>query len=124
MSTVVMIGRIAEASPRSLARMAGVFYLLTILTGVFAQGFVSERLVVSGDAAATAANILSHESLFRFGFSVYMIEMVCQIVMTILLYELLKPVNKSASVIAAALGLIGRCIKTFSRPFYYVPLLV
>ena len=47
MSTVVMIGRIAEASPRSLARMAGVFYLLAILTGVFAQGFISERLVVS-----------------------------------------------------------------------------
>jgi hypothetical protein len=111
-------------SPRAKARLAGAFYLLTILTGVFAQGFVSERLVVSGDAAATAANILSHESLFRVGFSVYMIEMVCQIVMTILLYELLKPVNKSVSVIAAALGLIGCGIKTFSRLFYYAPLLV
>jgi hypothetical protein len=122
MNTVTRV--IAEMSPRAKARLAGAFYLLTILTGVFAQGFVSERLVVSGDAAATAANILSHESLFRLGFAVYMIEMVSQIVMTILLYELLKPVNKSVSMIAAALGVIGCGIKTFSRLFYYAPLLV
>jgi hypothetical protein len=77
--------RIAEASPRAKARLAGVFYLLTMLTGVFAQGFVSDRLVISGDAAATATNILRHESLFRFGFAVYLIEMACQITMTALL---------------------------------------
>lgn len=52
-------------------RIAGAFYLLTILAGMFAQGFVSERLVVSGNAAATAANILAHEPLFRLGFAVY-----------------------------------------------------
>ena len=45
-----------ELSPRTKARLAGAFYLLTILTGLFAQGFVSARLVVPGDAAATANN--------------------------------------------------------------------
>lgn len=115
---------IAEMSPRTKARLAGAFYLLTILSGVFAQAFVSDRLVVSGDAAATATNILSHDSLFRLGFTFYLIEMVCQSVMTVLFYELLKPVDKSVSLIAAVLGLIGCGIKTFSRLFYYVPLIV
>jgi len=48
-----------KASPRLTARIAGVLYLLN-LTGLFAQGFVSKRLVVSGDAASTATNILAH----------------------------------------------------------------
>src|ERR1700749_1306068 len=123
-STNVMTDRIAEASPRLLARMAGVFYLINILTGIFAQGFVSERLVVSGDAAATATNILTHESLFRLGFAVYLIEMACQLAVTVLFYELLKPAGRSVSLLAACLSLLGIAIKTVSRLFYIAPLLV
>lgn len=116
--------RIERASPRHKARIAGVFYLLAILAGIFAQGFVSMRLVVSSDAAATATNILAHESLFRLGFTVYMIEMTCQIIFTVLFYELLKPVSKSISLVAAVLGLAGCTIKTFSRVFYLGPLFI
>ena len=91
MGTAVMTERITEASPRLKARITGGFYLLTMLMGIFAQGFVSNRLVVSGDAAATATNILTHKSLFQLGFTVYLIEMACQIAMTVLFYYLLKP---------------------------------
>ena len=114
----------SEMSPRTKARLAGAFYLATILTGIFAQGFISARLIVPGDATATATNILSHDGLFRLGFAVYMIEMICQIIMTVLIYDLLKPVNRSISLLAAVVGLIGCGIKTFSRLFYFVPLLV
>ena len=114
----------SEMSPRTKARLAGAFYLVTILTGIFAQGFVSGRLVVSGDAAATANNILSHGGLYRLGFTVYMLEMVCQIVTTMLLYDLLKPVNRSVASIATVLSLIGCGIKTLSRLFYFAPLLI
>jgi hypothetical protein len=115
---------LAGTSPRGKARIAGLFYLLNILTGVLAQGFISERLIVSGDAAATATNLLTHESLFRLGFAVYLIEMACQVVVTILFYELLKPVGRSVSLLAAGLSLVGIAIKTVSRLFYLAPLLL
>jgi hypothetical protein len=111
-----------KTSPRLIARVTGLLYLLTILTGIFAQGFVSERLVVSGDAAATATNILTHRSLFEWSFTVYMIEMACQIMTTALFYSLLRPVSRSIALVAAFLSLSGCIIKTFSRVFYIAPL--
>jgi hypothetical protein len=116
--------RIAETSPRLKARIAGAIYLLTILTGIFAQGFVSGRLAVDGDAAATATNILTHRGLFQLGFAVYLIEMACQIAMTALFYDLLKPAGRSVSLLAAFLGFAGCVIKTFSRVFFIAPLFV
>ena len=113
-----------KGSPRRIARVAGVLYLITILTGIFAQGFVSEKLVVYGDAAATATNILAHRSLFEWSFTVYMIEMACQITTTALFYFLLKPVSQSIALVAAFLSLSGCIIKTFSRVFYIAPLFV
>lgn len=116
--------RIAEMSPKVKARMAGLFFLLTTLAGIFAQVFVSERLVVWGDAAATATNILNNESLFRLGFAVYLVEMACQITMTVFFYDLLKPVNRSLSLLSAFFFLTGIIIKLFSRLFYIAPLLI
>src|SRR5213593_3832264 len=113
-----------ETSPRFKARITGVLYLLTILTGIFAQGFVSGRLVVDGDAAATATNILTHRDLFQLGFAVYLIEMACQIATTALFYDLLKPAGRSVSLVAAFLGFAGCVIKTFSRVFFIAPLFV
>ena len=113
-----------RTSPRLIARMTGLLYLVTIVTGIFAQGFVSERLIVSGDAASTATNILAHKSLFEWSFTVYMIEMASQIMTTALFYFLLRPVNISLALVTAFLSLSGCIIKTFSRVFYIAPLFV
>ncbi len=77
-----MMGRIAEASPRFKARMAGVFYVLAALTSASGEFLVPGRLVVHGDAAATANNILAHQPLFRLGFAVLLIGVACSIGMT------------------------------------------
>ena len=124
MSATAMVGRLEETSPRFKARITGVLYLLTILTGIFAGGFLSGRLVVGGDAAATATNILMHKNLFQLGFAVFLIEMACNVAMTALFYDLLKPAGRSVSLVAAFLGLTGCVIKTFSRVFFIVPLYV
>ncbi len=111
-------------SPRAMARVAGACYLVTIVAGVIAQGVLSERLIVSGDAAATATNLLHHASQFTIGFTLYLVEMAAQIAMTVLLYELLKPVSRPVSLLSAVFGLVGCAIKIVSRLFYYAPLLV
>ena len=58
MSTAAMMGQIYEASPRSTARMAGFFYLLTIVARMLVEIYVRKRLVVPDEAAATATNIM------------------------------------------------------------------
>jgi hypothetical protein len=111
-------------SPKRIARMAGVFYLITIVAAIIAQGLIAERLVSSSDASVTAANIVAHADLFRFGWTMYMIEMVAQTIMTMLFYQLLKPVSKTWSLIGAVLGVVGCGIKALSRVFYIAPALV
>lgn len=62
-----MIASTTQASPRLKARLAGVFYLITVLTGLFAEIHVRGSVIVSGDAGATARNILASQTLYRFG---------------------------------------------------------
>ena len=66
-------------NPRIIARFAGILSLLTIAGGIFAQGIVSDRLLVFTDAALTAKNVLANQRLFYVSFTVYLIEMACQI---------------------------------------------
>jgi Domain of unknown function (DUF4386) len=84
MSAAVMMRRIGEASPRFKARIAGVFYLLAILTGVFAVYIVGGRL----------------------GFIAELIAGLFYILATLLLYDIFKPVNRSLSLLAAFFGLV------------------
>jgi F0F1-type ATP synthase membrane subunit c/vacuolar-type H+-ATPase subunit K len=122
-NTTATMARPAEMSPKTRARLIGALLLVTMVGGGFAQGYVAGR-IVSGDAAATAANIVTHQQLYRLGFAVYLVEMACQIAMTVLTYQLLKPAGKTASALALAFGLIGCTIKTMARLFFFAPLLV
>jgi uncharacterized protein DUF4386 len=119
-----MTERIAEMSPRFKARMAGVCQLLEALTATFGQVIVLGKLVVSGNAAATAANILGHERLFWLGFASSLIGVAFHIAWALLLYELLKPVNRSISLLAAFVILVGCAIQALTSLCYLAPLLI
>jgi hypothetical protein len=119
-----MAGEGWGASPKARARTIGALYLLTVLLGGLVQAFVSDRLVVVGDAAGTAANIVANEGLYRLGLTLYLVEMASQVAMTTLFYGLLRPVSKSLALLAMVFGLFGCAIKTVSRIFYAAPLFV
>jgi hypothetical protein len=114
----------AHWSPRTLGRIIAVLFLATIILGIIAQMFISERLIFFGDAARTAGNIVANESLYQTGFVLYMIEMSAQIASTVLMFHLLKPVNRRIATLALVFGLVGCTIKTLSRVFYLVPMFI
>ena len=92
---------------RKLARLTGVLYLLIIVCAGFSQGAVREMLVINGDAAATAQNILRDSFLFRIGLVTDLFAFLCDAGVAILFYYLLKPVSKGLAITAAVFRLIA-----------------
>ena len=108
-------------SPQQLARLAGVFYLMDF---AFGPGmYAMRKLVVLGDAAKTATNILAHATLYQLGFAGNLIAIATYVAVTALFYELFKPVNKTVSLLAAFLSLMGCAILAVGCVFYLAPLL-
>ena len=117
-----MMERIAETSPRFKARMAGVCQLMEAVTAAFGGVIIPGKLVVAGNAAATAANILGHERLFWLGFVLSVIGVGFHIAWALLMYELLDPVNRSLSRLAAFVILVGCAIQALTCLLYLAPL--
>jgi Domain of unknown function (DUF4386) len=93
-------------STQKTARLAGVLYLVNGVTGFFGIIYVPSRLIVSGNAAATANNILASERLFRLGI---VSELMCAAEFVFLLwalYRLLGAVNKAHASLMVILGLV------------------
>ena len=103
-----------ETSPQVYARIGGALYLIIIALGIFAQVFVRDRIVVSGDSAATAANITSMESLWRFGIASEFLVVICTILLAMVYFYLLKPVSKELNLLAALFRLTAIIVQTVS----------
>ncbi|WP_422774150.1 DUF4386 domain-containing protein [Plantactinospora sp. WMMC1484] len=84
------------------ARLAGLLYLVIIVFGLFSEVFVRARLTVPGDPVATAENLRGAEALFRLGFVANLGYLLCEVVLVVVLYHLLRPVSRTVSMVAAA----------------------
>lgn len=107
-----MTNRTVETSPQVYARIGGVLYLIIIVLGAVGELFIRGSIVVPGDAAATAANLRSMESLWRFGIASELFLGICNIVLTLILYVLLRPVSRDLALLATFFGLIATAVET------------
>jgi hypothetical protein len=114
----------AEMSPRAQARIAGALYLIVIAGGIFAEMGVRGRLVVHGDPAATAQNILAHQLLYRLGFAVEAFYLACNIPLTLIFYNLFRVVSRSLALLVVFFGLVGTAVEGASLLFHYGPLVL
>jgi hypothetical protein len=98
-------------SPKRLARISGVLYLLVGIFGGFAEGFVDPRLYVAGNATATAANVLASPGLVRMGVVSHLLDGTFFVILAMALYVLLQHAHQSVAramlvLVALATGII------------------
>jgi hypothetical protein len=93
--------RPGRASVQVYARVAGLMYLLIALLAPFAEFFVRKGLIVPGDPAATAANVVASESLFRAGFASDLAVFVMEVALAAVLYVLFRPVSRTLALVMA-----------------------
>lgn len=110
-----------ERSPRRHARVAGAIYLVIIAAGIFAEAFARGSLM-GADAAATARNIAANPLLLRAGIVADLSTYVLAIPLTLILYTLLKPVNRDLALLTVLLNLAQDAVGGLNSISTYRPL--
>jgi len=112
-TTERITSRISVHPSVKAGRIAGAVYLSMVITGPFSLIYVPSKLIVHGNATATAANILAHATMFRFGIVAGLFGQVIFICLAVALYRLLGDVNKIWArmmfgfvLVAAAVGFV------------------
>src|ERR1043165_7817374 len=103
---------------------AGLLFLLTGIAGGLGEAYIPMTLIVHRNPAATLANIRAHDFLFRLGFATYLVEAMCDIAIALVLYVLLRRVNKEIALLAAFFGLVSTAVYAVAEFFYLAVTLV
>lgn len=112
------------ASPRTYARIAGVLIVVSIVAGGFGEVFIPVHFTAAGDATAIANSVRSSEFLYRLGFGAYLVEALCDVSLTMLLYVLLRPVRSDIAMLAAFLRLVATAVFAGAELFYFAALVI
>ena len=106
------------------ARAAGVAMLLSIVFGFLGEMYLPGRIIVRGDAAATAANILGDPMLFRLTFASYLVEGICDVALLVFFYVLLKPVDRNLALLSAFFGVASMVTFAVGRSSFFAASLI
>ena len=102
-----MVNLITDLSKHKAVTLLRLLYPIWAIVGLFSIMYVPATLIVSGDAAATAANIIADESLFRMGIAGSLITQLIQIVVVLVLYRLFRSVDKNHASLMVIFALVG-----------------
>lgn len=119
-----MMEWLTDLSPKGKARLAGIFEFLEGTFSAGGQVVILGSLVVTGNAAATAHNILSNEGLFRLGFLISVAGVFCHLAWPLLMYQLLKPLNQTIAALALLMAITCAGLQALTAFTYLTPLLV
>jgi hypothetical protein len=111
-----------ETSPQIYARIGGVLYLIIIIAGIFGELFVRNKLIVPGDATATANNIMASPLLWRIGIAGDLLMHVCDVPLTLIFYVLLRPVNKNIALLIVFFALVQSAVLVSTKLNLLTPL--
>jgi hypothetical protein len=109
-------------SPQPYARFAGLLYLVIIAAGAFGELYVRGSLVVSGDAAATAARIAAAPGLWRAGIALDLLMHVCDVFVMWAIYQLLRPASRRLALLVLLLNLVQTAVLVANKILLLVPL--
>lgn len=112
-----MANQSVEVSPQRYARIGGLLYLAIIVLGAFAEGFATNKLVVAGDAATTAHNILGSPELWRFSVAGDLVVAICAVPLLWIEYLLLRPVSEQLVLLAVLFNLVSLAVEAISKLF-------
>jgi len=101
--------------PQRYARAAGALYLVIILVGLLGQVLVKDRLIVPGDAAATAANIAAAQTLWRITVAGEIGYLALGVVLVWLLYLLLRPIDRDLALLGVFFNLVSIAVEVVAR---------
>src|SRR5882757_1243712 len=103
-----------KISVKTIARLGGLLYLINIVFGIFAIGYVPSIIIVSQSSSLTAQNIITHETLYRMGRAAHLIILLTNVPLAVIFYRLFRVVNKQAVMLVIYFTLIGTAIEGVS----------
>ena len=124
MAATAAVDRPDVVTLQRYARVAGVAMLLSIVFGFLGEMYLPGKIIVSGDAAATAANITANPTLFRLTFASYLVEGICDVALCVFFYILLRPVNQNLALLSAFFGIVSMVTFAVGQASFFASSLV